>query len=175
MDADSPFEYSEKSLFVGLPEGFAPFMGTEAATIDDKGRLLFAKKKRDGLGVEFVVRLGGAPCLEAYPKEVFEAIMLDAFKDSTSVSGRADFQRLFFANGEIGQNFDGQGRVVLPHRLRKAAGLDKDVYIMGCGDHVEIWDQETYDKWLEDPESVEQKRTKAIETAKAKMEGKWQG
>jgi MraZ protein len=161
-------------LFVGLPEGSAPFMGTEAATIDDKGRLLFAKKKREGLGVDFVVRLGGAPCLEAYTKGVLEAVMQEAFKGSTSGSGRADFQRLFFANGETGQNFDGQGRVVLPHRLRKAAGLDKEVYIMGCGDHIEIWDQETYDKWLDDPESVEQKRTKAIEKAQSKMEGKWQ-
>jgi len=149
-------------------------MGTEAATIDDKGRLLFAKKKREGLGVDFVVRLGGAPCLEAYPKARFDAVMVEAFKDSGSGSGRADLQRLFFANGETGQNFDAQGRVVLPHRLRKAAGLDKEVYIMGCGDHIEIWDQETYDKWLDDPESVEQKRTRAIEKAQAKMEGRWQ-
>jgi MraZ protein len=48
----------------------------------------------------------------------------------------------------LGNSFDGEldsaGRVLLPNVLRKFAKIEKDVHIMGVGDHIEIWDSETY-------------------------------
>ena len=40
-------------------------LGQEEATIDDKGRVLVAKNKRDRLGSDFVMRLGDNGCI--YP------------------------------------------------------------------------------------------------------------
>ena len=40
---------------------------------------------------------------------------------------------------------DAQGRVVLTQSLRDFAGLRKDIYIIGVGDHAEIWDKEKRD------------------------------
>ena len=41
---------------------------------------------------------------------------------------------------------DGQGRVLLPQNLRSFAGLEKDVAVVGCNNHAEIWDLE---RWRE--------------------------
>ena len=40
---------------------------------------------------------------------------------------------------------DSQGRVLIPQTLKEYAGIDKNVYVVGVGDHAEIWDE---DKWL---------------------------
>ena len=45
-----------------------PLIGREEATIDDKGRILVSKKKRDRLGENFVIALGTCGCLVAYPE-----------------------------------------------------------------------------------------------------------
>jgi MraZ protein len=158
---------------VEWPEGIE-LAGTEQANIDDKGRLLFSKKKRDILGKEFVFRLGSKPYLEVLPKSIWDQMKEEARQQFTSGTGAKDHLRFFFANADVGQNFDGQGRVVVPARLRKAAGLNKDVFIIGCGLYAEIWDVETYEKYLDDPESVDLKREKAMERAEDKLGGKWQ-
>ena len=46
-------------------------VGWEETTIDDKGRILVGKKKREKLGEDFVIAVGTCGCLVAYPAEVF--------------------------------------------------------------------------------------------------------
>ena len=41
---------------------------------------------------------------------------------------------------------DGQGRVVLPEKLREYAGIDKDVVSIGMGDHVDIYSKAEREK-----------------------------
>jgi MraZ protein len=41
---------------------------------------------------------------------------------------------------------DEQGRVVLPDRLVSYANLGEQVYFLGIGDRVEIWNRETWDE-----------------------------
>lgn len=42
---------------------------------------------------------------------------------------------------------DAQGRIVLPDRLLKFAGLGKDVYLVGAIDHLELWSRAEYDSF----------------------------
>ena len=56
----------------------------------------------------------------------------------------------FIASGASTLDFDKQGRINLPNYLMKHASLDKDVVIIGVSDHIEIWDSNNWDKFIED-------------------------
>lgn len=49
-----------------------------------------------------------------------------------------------------GASIDGQGRVTLPKNLRlnESIKIDKDVFLIGKGDFLEIWSKEIHDKWV---------------------------
>ena len=49
-------------------------------------------------------------------------------------------QRYFFS-GAAEAELDKQGRVMVPRRSRKHAGLGRDVVVAGMRDHLEIWDR----------------------------------
>ncbi len=40
---------------------------------------------------------------------------------------------------------DDQGRIVLPDRLYSYAGLGEQVYFLGIGDRIEIWNKEVWE------------------------------
>ena len=41
-------------------------------------------------------------------------------------------------------DLDAQGRALLPQALRDFAGLTKNVTVIGCDDHAELWDSDTW-------------------------------
>lgn len=45
---------------------------------------------------------------------------------------------------------DGQSRIKIPQHLIDYAGLDKEVFILGMGDHFELWKPETYKAYIAD-------------------------
>ena len=49
--------------------------------------------------------------------------------------------------GAMDVDFDNQGRIVLPDYLRKFAGLKKRAVIAGLYGRLEIWDEETWQKY----------------------------
>jgi len=44
---------------------------------------------------------------------------------------------------------DANGRILIPASLRKSASLSTSVKIIGAGDHIEVWDVETYARYME--------------------------
>jgi MraZ protein len=47
---------------------------------------------------------------------------------------------------------DSQGRAMIPEYLRKFAGLNKKIIIAGLYDRLEIWDEDTWNKYREETE-----------------------
>jgi MraZ protein len=43
---------------------------------------------------------------------------------------------------------DAQGRIRIPERLVKFAGLSRDIVLVGVHDHAEIWDAAAWEKFL---------------------------
>ena len=58
------------------------------------------------------------------------------------IAARA-WQRIFLGNA-VDVELDSAGRILIAPELRQAAGLTRDVMMLGMGGHFEIWDEAKY-------------------------------
>ncbi len=155
-----------------IPTDFKPLIGTDEATIDDKGRILFAKKKRDRLGKDFAIVVTKRGCLAAYPQSVWLKMQHDVFQYESINEGREQYTRLYYGQADDDLNFDTQGRVVIPQKMREIGKLKKDVLLVGALDRVEIWAVEEYEKFLADPKGYGTDRRTGLADAYDEMVGR---
>lgn len=115
--------------------------GSYSHTIDAKNRLFIPAKHREKLGSNFVITRNVDKCLSIYSMEEWEkfSAKLEALPNIQS----RNIVRFVYANACDVQP-DAQGRVVLSPELVAYAGLQKNVTIIGCNNHAEIWDEELW-------------------------------
>lgn len=116
--------------------------GQYAHNIDAKGRLFIPAKLREELGETFHVTIGQDHCLSVYSDESWNHFM-DRLRELTYSEVKK--LRPVFANAADCEP-DGQGRILIPAKLRQYADLDKEVVVIGSFDRVEIWSAE---RWAE--------------------------
>ena len=114
--------------------------GTYEHSIDAKGRLFIPAKLREELGVTFYLAMGVDECLAIYPQETWNRF---TEKFASLPMSQSKAMRPLFANAAKCE-LDSQGRIVVPQKLRKYAGLDKDVVIIGVSNRAEIWNAERW-------------------------------
>lgn len=124
---------------------FKPLIGTEEVSIDDRGRVTLATKKRERLGANFAVCASETGCLVMYPEWRWNEILAEVFSGKGIVPGREDYSRLILCLADDEVNCDAQGRFVIPAKLREACRLVDRVLIMGMGDRVEIWSKSEWE------------------------------
>lgn len=117
-----------------------PLIGTDEATIDSKGRILLGKKKRERLGDTFAMAIGELGCICVYPEARWQERCNQIEQYDPINQGRQQFARIFFKHSDDDLTCDAQGRVVIPQKLRELGKLDEKVLLVGCYDHIEIWD-----------------------------------
>ena len=149
-----------------------PLIGTDEATIDDKGRLLVSKKKRERLGEPFVMALGETGCIVAYPQETWHKVLSEIASNPSTNQGRQQFARMTTGTAEDELKFDKQGRVVIPQKLREAANITDKVVLVGCLDRLEIWSKDEHDAYEADMDSYGSDRREAMDRAHKQMTGK---
>ena len=113
--------------------------------IDAKGRLFIPAKLREELGVTFYLAMGVDECLAIYPQETWNRF---TEKFASLPMSQSKKMRSLFANAARCE-LDSQGRIVIPQKLKKYAGIEKDVVIIGVHDRAEIWAAE---KWAAEEE-----------------------
>ena len=114
--------------------------GTYEHSIDAKGRLFIPAKLREELGVTFYLAMGVDECLAIYPQETWNRF---TEKFASLPMSQSAAMRPLFANASKCE-LDSQGRIVIPQKLRKYAGLEKDAVIIGVNDRAEVWSKETW-------------------------------
>lgn len=114
--------------------------GTYEHSIDAKGRLFIPSKLRVELGEAFYLAMGVDACLAIYPQSTWERF---TEKFASLPMSQSKAMRPLFANAARCE-LDSQGRIVIPAKLRKYAGLDKDAVIIGVNDRAEIWAADTW-------------------------------
>ena len=119
------------------------FLGEFTHTIDLKGRVFLPFKHRRDLGDTVVITKMTDPCLVVYPVSEWEKVA-EKVNALPTIQG-ANVKREIFSNASE-EETDKQGRILIPPSLRQKASLDKNVYIIGVGNHIEIWAKELWDK-----------------------------
>ena len=109
-------------------------------TLDNKGRIFIPAKLREELGEVFYVTLSMERCLCVYSAESWQAF---AEKVGAMPYVRQRRMRPLFAQAARCE-LDAQGRTLIPQNLRAYAGLVKNVTVVGCNNHAELWDSEAW-------------------------------
>lgn len=132
-----------------------PLIGEYNCKVDDKGRFLVPSGLRKQLAEDqrdqFVINRGFDNCLVMYPMVVWERELRRIQSRNQYVKKNRAFTRMFL-NGATPVTLDGNGRALIPRRLAEALELGKDLVLLAQIDKVEIWDQGTYQSWMEEPD-----------------------
>jgi MraZ protein len=120
------------------------FQGASAISLDAKGRISVPARHRDVLaaiaGGQLTITKHPEGCLMVFPRPAWEA-----FRDKIAAlpMSAAGWKRIFLGNA-MDVEIDSASRVLISPELRAAAGLSKDVMLLGMGSHFELWDAARY-------------------------------
>jgi MraZ protein len=88
------------------------------------------------------------PCLELYPMDEWNAMMLKVNKLNRFVKKNNDFIRRFTAGVKIIE-IDSAGRLLIPKDLMLFSKIDKEIVLSSAINIVEIWDKDLYENAIE--------------------------
>ncbi len=88
------------------------------------------------------------PCLELYPMEEWNAMMLKVNKLNRFVKKNNDFIRRFTAGVKIIE-MDSAGRLLIPKDLMLFSKIEKEIVLSSAVNIVEIWDKDLYENAIE--------------------------
>ena len=89
-----------------------------------------------------VISKGMGACLSVYTMQRWEEKSTELVEGKTSEELRDFERRIYPSASEV--ELDGQGRLVIPGRLRTFASLNSEVTVAGVRDHIEIWNRTTW-------------------------------
>ncbi len=125
------------------------FMGEYHHTIDDKSRLVLPSKFRTELKDKCIITRGLEKCLYVYSIAEWNEIEKKLKTLPFTKKDARTFIRTFFS-GATECEFDRQGRTCISSPLVKYANLTKECVVIGANDRIEIWDQNEWEKFLND-------------------------
>lgn len=119
--------------------------GSTNVSIDAKGRMAIPTRYRDALSRdsdgEMVVTISASDhCLLLYTLNVWEAVERKLVSLPTLNKKARKLRRMLIGHADD-CSMDSAGRVLISAELRKYAGLDKKVTLIGQGDKFELWDE----------------------------------
>jgi MraZ protein len=121
--------------------------GSYPAKIDDKGRLKIPNGFRafvdDQQGTSLFVTSLSGDSVRVYSMAAWQAVEQRLAKMPSSHPSRLKFLDRVNYYGQVGE-LDVQGRVLIPSRLRDAAGTTSDVAVLGQVDYLDVWNLERF-------------------------------
>lgn len=135
------------------------FLGEYHHTLDEYGRLTLPAPYRALLPEDVFILHGLDENLMVLPPERFQVLYRQLQRLSLTDPTARQLRRLMFA-AAAQTRVDRTGRIRIPPELRRRAGLEKDVVIVGVGDYFELWSPQAWQaqwKLLEDAEANAQR------------------
>ena len=125
------------------------FVGKAKHAVNKDGRVSIPSKMRDAIKRDYntddlylILMPGNVICL--YPGKEFE--QLTARLDNPHGAPLSEIMEMerVCADAEPCK-LDGSGRIVIPPGMRKEAGIEHEVLVIGARSHIEIWDPKLWD------------------------------
>lgn len=130
---------------------FRMLMGEYHHNLDEKGRIIIPSKIREEVGELFILSRGLDKCLFIYPRNEWNN-MIEKYKELPNTKEARNFMR-FLLSGATECNFDKQGRINVPNPLMEYANLEKECVVIGVNDHLEIWNEEEWQDFMDNNEN----------------------
>lgn len=125
------------------------FRGRFEIKIDPKGRLSLPTAYRQTLPTPEIIvtnsRYRGKSCLHVYTLPEWHRLERRIAKLSPLQADVQAFNRFYLSGGQV-MPVDSQNRVLVPQSLRKFAGLESQVVLVGMGTHFEAWSMEAWNE-----------------------------
>jgi MraZ protein len=118
----------------------AVFQGASNLSLDAKGRLSVPTRHRDALGAALTITKHPHGCLMVFPRDAWQTF---SGRIATLPMQAQWWKRIFLGNA-MDVEVDGTGRVLVSPELRAAAGISKEVVLLGMGAYLELWDAQAY-------------------------------
>src|SRR5262245_25619005 len=133
------------------------FYGEFTVTLDDKNRVVVPSKFREAIEqtdqpLEFFLAPGVDTCLLLFDKRSFEKLRATFSERDHFKANARTFQRLFFTR-TAQVSCDSLGRILIPDKLKSHANISRDLTFAGVGERIEIWDSETWNRFIDENKS----------------------
>lgn len=123
-------------------------LGTYTPKVDAKGRLALPAKMRSLLGGGVVMTRGQERCIYLLSRHEFCKIAAQIQRTSLGNRAAREYLRIFLS-GATDEDFDKQGRIMIPQMLKKYASLESEVVVIGVGTRAEVWDKAMWEEYLD--------------------------
>ena len=142
------------------------FFGETAINLDAKGRLAVPMRYRDALVEHCENRMvltysafdSGSLWLQ--PEQSWQRVRDEVMALPSFNPNHRSLQRRLVSSATAVE-LDASGRILLPPTLRKVAGLEKRVVMLGMGNRFEIWNENTLNNKRAEEESSMDEQTSA--------------
>tara|TARA_B100000530_G_scaffold321168_1_gene255089 strand:+ start:98 stop:559 length:462 start_codon:yes stop_codon:yes gene_type:complete len=124
-------------------------IGVYECKLDAKSRLMlpkaFKKQLLSSLNSPFILKRSVFhKCLELFPMDEWNKVVLDINKLNRFVKKNNDFIRMFTAGVKV-VDLDVTGRLLIPKDLQSYASIEKTVVLSSSANMIEIWDKNSYE------------------------------
>ena len=122
------------------------FRGHFEHSLDAKNRLSIPARFRASFSSGTVLAKDPEPCVAIWTPETNESIISRALSGLNPMGSEYRKLSRFYQGNSFEVELDGAGRVTLPPPLLAHASIEKDVVVVGVGDHLEVWGRERWER-----------------------------
>jgi MraZ protein len=122
------------------------FRGHYQHSLDAKNRLSIPARFRTAFSSGVVLAKDPETCLAVWPPDRHESILERALNGLNPMGSRYRKLARYHQGNSFEVEVDAAGRVTLPPTLLAHAEIEREVVVVGVGDHLEVWGRERWDK-----------------------------
>ena len=128
------------------------FRGHYEHSLDAKNRLSIPARFRAAFSSGTVLAKDPEPCVAIWTPTSHESIITRALADLNPMGSEYRKLSRFYQGNSFEIPLDGSGRVTLPAPLLTHAAIEKEVVVVGVGDHLEVWAKE---RWQDQQDALD--------------------